>query len=124
MRADDLRVERAAVAATELSLARCAELYLAVPVVDHGADLLAYQADPFRVARIQVKGATGGLPVYCADLPGDQLTGTLPVEVHAGRSELLQEYVDLVVEPRTSRHVASLPSSHHGARLHPNGRWR
>jgi hypothetical protein len=64
MRADDLRVERAAVAATELSLARCAELYLAVPVVDHGADLLAYQADPFRVARIQVKGATGGLPVF------------------------------------------------------------
>lgn len=44
MRADNLRVERAAVAATELSLARCA------------ADLLAYQADPFRVARIQVKG--------------------------------------------------------------------
>ena len=51
MRADDLRVERAAMAATELSLARCAELYLALPVVDHGADLFAYQADPFRVAR-------------------------------------------------------------------------
>lgn len=64
MRADDLRVERAAAAATEFSLARCAEFYLAVPVVDHGADLLAYQADPFRVARIQVKGATGGLPVF------------------------------------------------------------
>jgi hypothetical protein len=64
MRADNLRVERAAVAATELSLARCAELYAAVPVVDHGADLLAYQADPFRVARIQVKGATGGLKVF------------------------------------------------------------
>lgn len=63
MRADALRVERAAVAATELSLARCAELYMAVPVVDHGADLFAYQAEPFRVARIQVKGATGGLPV-------------------------------------------------------------
>jgi hypothetical protein len=40
----------------------------------------------------------------------------LPIEVHAGRSELLQEYVDLAVEPRTSRHVASLPSSRHGAR--------
>lgn len=63
-RSRDLRVERAAVAATELSLARCAELYMAVPVVDHGADLLAYQADPFRVARVQVKGATDGLPVY------------------------------------------------------------
>jgi hypothetical protein len=64
LRDDGLRVERAAVAATELSLARCAELYMAVPVVDHGADLLAYQADPFRVARIQVKGATSGLPVH------------------------------------------------------------
>ena len=30
MRATNLRVERAAVAATELSLARCAELYLAL----------------------------------------------------------------------------------------------
>src|ERR1019366_2920946 len=45
---------------------------------------------------------------YGTDLPGDQLTGTLPVEVHAGRSELLQEHVDLAVEPRTSRHAASL----------------
>src|SRR6266536_354572 len=53
---------------------------------------------------------------YGTDLPGDQLTGTLPVEVHAGRSELLQEHVDLAVEPRTSRHVASLPPSRHGAR--------
>ena len=44
MRADDLRVERAAVAATEPSLARCAELYLAVPAVDHGADLFPYHA--------------------------------------------------------------------------------
>ena len=42
------------------------------------------------------------------DLPGDQLTGTLPIQVHAGRSELLQEHVDLAVEPRTSRHAASL----------------
>src|SRR5439155_25644064 len=48
---------------------------------------------------------------YGTDLPGDQLTGTMPVEVHAGRSELLQEHVDLAVEPRTPRHVASLPSS-------------
>jgi hypothetical protein len=63
-RAKDLRVERAAIAATELSLARCAELYMAVPVVDHGTDLFAYQADPFRVARIQVKGATAGLKVF------------------------------------------------------------
>ncbi len=54
---------------------------------------------------------------YGTDLPGDQLTGTLPVEVHAGHSEFLQEHVDLVVEPRTSRHVASLPFSRHGARL-------
>jgi hypothetical protein len=63
-RSRNLRVERAAVAATELSLARCAELYMAVPAVDHGADLFAYQADPFRVARIQVKGTTDGLTVY------------------------------------------------------------
>src|SRR5208282_1058183 len=67
-------------------------------------------------------GAGGGLGdshegCYGTDLPGDQLTGTLPVEVHAGRSEVLQEHVDLAVEPRTSRHVASLPSSRHGARL-------
>ena len=54
---------------------------------------------------------------YGTDLPGDQLTGTLPLEVHAGRSEVLQEHVDLVIEPRTSRHAASLPSSRHGARL-------
>ena len=54
---------------------------------------------------------------YCTDLPGDQLTGTLPIKVHAGRSEVLQEHVDLAVEPRTSRHVASLPSSRHRARL-------
>jgi hypothetical protein len=47
MRADKLRVERAAVAATELSLTRCAELFMAVPVVDHGVDLMAYQVDPF-----------------------------------------------------------------------------
>lgn len=64
MRATNLRVERAAVAATELSLARCAELYLALPVVDHGADLMAYQVDPFRVARVQVKGSTQGMKVY------------------------------------------------------------
>src|SRR5208282_6507374 len=53
-------------------------------------------------------GAGGGLGdshqgCYGTDLPGDQLTGTLPVEVHAGRSELLQEHVDLAVEPRTPR---------------------
>ncbi|TKG59157.1 hypothetical protein [Prauserella endophytica] len=64
MRADNLRVERAAVAATELSLSRCAELYTAVPVVDHGADLLVYQVEPFRVAQIQVKGTTRGLKVF------------------------------------------------------------
>ena len=64
MRADNLRVERAAVAATELSLARCAELFMAVPVVDHGVDLLAYQVEPFRVEKIQVKGATQDLKVY------------------------------------------------------------
>ncbi|AXB44799.1 hypothetical protein [Amycolatopsis albispora] len=64
MRADNLRVERATVAATELSLSRCAELYMAVPVVDHGADLLVYQVEPFRVAQIQVKGTTRGLKVF------------------------------------------------------------
>lgn len=37
---------------------------MAVPAVDHGADLFAYQADPFRVARIQVKGTTDGLTVF------------------------------------------------------------
>jgi hypothetical protein len=64
VRADNLRVERAAVAATELSLTRCAELFMAVPVVDHGVDLMAYQVDPFRVARIQVKGSTRDLKVF------------------------------------------------------------
>jgi hypothetical protein len=64
MRADKLRVERAAVAATELPLTRCAELFMAVPVVDHGVDLMAYQAGPFRVAKIQVKGATHDLKVF------------------------------------------------------------
>ena len=59
-----LRVQRAAVAATELSLARCAELYTAVPVVDHGVDLRAYQVDLFRVAKVQVKGATNDLKVF------------------------------------------------------------
>jgi hypothetical protein len=39
------------------------------------------------------------------DLPGDQLTGTVPVEMHAGRGEFLQEHVDLVVEPGTPRRV-------------------
>lgn len=58
MRSDNLRVERAAIAATELSLTQCAELFTALPVVDHGTDLLAYQDEPFRVARIQVKGST------------------------------------------------------------------
>jgi hypothetical protein len=61
MRADNLHVERAAIAAAELSLTRCAELFMAVPVVDQGVDLMAYQADPFRVARVQVKG---GLAAY------------------------------------------------------------
>ncbi|OMQ23114.1 hypothetical protein [Rhodococcus sp. D-1] len=64
MRATNLLVERAAVAATELSLARCVELYMALPVVDHGVDLMAYQVDPFRVAKIQVKGSTKGMKVY------------------------------------------------------------
>jgi len=56
-----------------------------------------------------VEIGAGGCPgdshegCYHTDLPGDQLTGTLPIEVHAGRSELLQEHVDLVVQPRTSR---------------------
>ena len=71
------------------------------------------------VAEIGAGGCLGDPHEGCygTDLPGDQLTGTLPVKVHAGRSELLQEHVDLAVEPRTSRHVASLPSSRHGARL-------
>jgi hypothetical protein len=64
VREDNLRVERAAVAATELSLVRCAELFMAVPVVDHGVDLMVYQVDPFRVAKIQVKGATSDLKVF------------------------------------------------------------
>lgn len=64
MRADNLRVERAAVAATELSLSRCAELFAATPAVDHGVDLLVYQVEPFRVAKVQVKGASQGLPVF------------------------------------------------------------
>jgi hypothetical protein len=37
---------------------------MAVPVVDQGVDLMAHQADPFRVARVQVKGATDGLTVF------------------------------------------------------------
>jgi hypothetical protein len=47
--------------------------------------------------------ARSAAPLHGTDLPGDQLTGTVPVEMHAGRGELLQEHVDLVVEPGTSR---------------------
>ena len=70
------------------------------------------------LAEIGAGGGLGDPHEGCdgPDLPGDQLTGTLPVQMHAGRSEVLQEHVDLAVEPRTSRHVASLPSSRHGAR--------
>src|SRR6266702_6982604 len=60
---------------------------------------------------------------YGTDLPGDQLPGTVPIQVHAGRRELLQEHVDLAVEPRTPRHVASLPSSPR-QKEYWNGRWR
>jgi hypothetical protein len=63
MRADNLRVERAAVAATELSLARYAGLFMAVPAADHAVYLMGCQVDPFRVAKIQVKGATHDLKV-------------------------------------------------------------
>ena len=42
---------------------------------------------------------------YGTDLPGDQLTGTVPVEVHAGRSEFLQEhgFIDFVVHRKDLR---------------------
>ncbi|WP_433709263.1 hypothetical protein ACQP2U_22330 [Nocardia sp. CA-084685] len=63
-RIQNQRVERAAVAATEVSLTRLTELFLATPVVDQGVDLFVYGVDPFRVAQIQVKGATAGLAVY------------------------------------------------------------
>jgi hypothetical protein len=78
------------------------------------------------VAEIGAGGCLGDPHEGCyrTDLSGDQLTGRLPVEVHAGRGELLQEHIDFAVGPRTPGHVASLPSSRHGARLHPNGRWR
>ncbi len=70
------------------------------------------------VAEIGAGGGLGDPHEGChgTDLPGDQLTGTLPIQVHAGRGELPQEHVDLAVEPRTSRHAASLPSSRHGTR--------
>ncbi len=65
MRADDLRVERAAVAATERSLLR-AGLFVATPLVDEGIDLLAFQSDPLRVLAVQVKGIGlgKGMTVY------------------------------------------------------------
>jgi hypothetical protein len=70
------------------------------------------------VAEIAAGGCPGDPHEGCdgTDLPGDQLTGTVPIQVHAGCSELLQEHVDLAVQPRTPRHVASLPPSRHGAR--------
>lgn len=64
MLASDLQVERAAAAVTEMSLARCTGLFTAVPTADHGVDLLAYQADPFRVAKIRVKGLRDHLTVF------------------------------------------------------------
>jgi hypothetical protein len=39
---------------------------------------------------------------------GDQLSGALPIEMHARRREFLEEHVGLVVEPGSSRHAASL----------------
>jgi hypothetical protein len=81
-RADNLRVERAAVAATELSLSRCAGLYAALPVVDHGTDLLVYQVEPFRVAKVQVipEGAGPVNPCCCCS---DLSFGSSPVFVGA-----------------------------------------
>ena len=73
------------------------------------------------VAEIVAGGCLGDSHEGCCrtDLPGDQLTGTLPVEVHAGRGELLREHVDLAVGSRAPGQVARLPSSRYGARLHP-----
>jgi hypothetical protein len=67
----DLQVERAAVAVTEMSLARCTGLATAVPAADHDVDLMAYQAAPFRVAKIKVKGLRDGLTVlrWCCPMP-------------------------------------------------------
>ena len=47
-----------------MALIRSTELFIATPVVDRGADLFVYGVDPFRVAQLQVKGATAGLAVY------------------------------------------------------------
>ena len=64
------------------------------------------------VAEIGAGGCLGDVHEGChgTDLPGDQLTFTSPIQVHAGRGELLREHVDLAVEPPTPGHVASLPS--------------
>jgi hypothetical protein len=67
------------------------------------------------VAEIAAGGCLGDIHEGCygTDLPGDQLTGTLPVEVHAGRSELLPGSVRLPVPPPDQR------SSVAAARLQP-----
>jgi hypothetical protein len=57
-------VERAAVAAVESSLLRLTDLSLAMPLVDHGIDLIAFRPRPFATAGVQVKGAVSGLTVY------------------------------------------------------------
>jgi hypothetical protein len=63
-RSQNLRVERAAVAAVEASLLRLTDLSLAMPFVDHGVDLIAFRPHPFAAAGVQVKGAAAGLTVY------------------------------------------------------------
>ena len=59
----DTRIERAAVLATERSIIEHTDLVTALPAIDHGIDLLAFQLEPFAVAPLQVKGAESGLKV-------------------------------------------------------------
>lgn len=50
--------------AVERSILHLTDLTTAVPSVDVGIDLLAYQRTPFSVLGVQVKGATKGLTVW------------------------------------------------------------
>lgn len=48
----------------ESSLLRLTDLSLAMPLVDHGIDLIAFRPRPFATAGLQVKGAVSGLTVH------------------------------------------------------------
>jgi hypothetical protein len=58
------------------------------------------------VIEVPARGWLGDPPGGCCrtDPLGDQLSGALAIEMHAGPREFLEEHVDLVVEPGSSRH--------------------